>query len=158
MSNNNTIPGMLYPTQRGMLAGNPRDSAILQGNINTQKLAALNAIGGKKRFRRGGAANNNIVVPQFNMLYPPQEGINQDPNSIIRQNAVISTQGAANSVYDKYATQKGGVYMNMNTNKYEWGCYSGGKKSKRKTKKRRTSNKKKRTSKRRRRTIKKYKK
>ena len=148
MSNNN-IPGMLYPTQRGMLAGNPRDSAILQGNINTQKLVALNAIGGKKHFRRGGAANNNIVIPQFSMQYTPQGGFGQDPNSIIRQNAAISTQGAANSVYDKYATQKGGVYMNMNTNKYEWGCYSGGKKSKRKTKKRRTSNKKKRTSKRR---------
>lgn len=153
MSNNNNIPGMLYPTQRGMLAGNPRDSAILQGDINTQKLVALNAIGGKKNFRRGGAANS-IVIPQFSMLYPPQGGMGQDPNSIIRQNAAISTQGAANSVYDKYATQKGGVYMNMNTNKYEWGCYSGGKKTKRKTKKRRTSNKKKRTSKRRRKTKK----
>ena len=156
MSNNN-IPGMLYPTQRGMLAGNPRDSAILQGNINTQKLVALNAIGGKKHFRRGGATSNNIVIPQFSMQYTPQGGMGQDPNSIIRQNAAISTQGAANSVYDKYATQKGGEYMNMNTNKYEWGCYSGGKKAKRKTK-RRSSNKKKRTSKRRRRTIKKYKK
>jgi hypothetical protein len=86
------------------------------------------------------------------MPYPPQGGINQDPNSIIKQNAIISTQGAANSVYDKYATQKGGVYMNMNTNKYEWGCYSGGKKAKRKTKKRRNSNKKKRTIRRRRQT------
>jgi hypothetical protein len=153
-TNNNNIPGMLYPTQRGMLAGNPRDSAILQGNIDTQKLVALNAIGGKKHFRRGGAANNNIVIPQFTMQYIPQGGIGQDPNSIIRQNAAVSTQGAANSVYDKYATQKGGFYMNMNTNKYDWGCYSGGKKAKKKTKKRRKLNKKKRTRKLRRKIIK----
>ena len=128
-SSNTSIPGMVYPTQIGMLAGNPRASAIAQGNLNTQKLVALNKIGGKQKYRRRGgattASSNNITVPQFNVLYSPQGGPGQDPNSIIKQNASIGTQGAANAVYDKYATQmgtssqKGGVYMNPNTNQYQ---------------------------------------
>ena len=135
MSNNNTsnnIPGLLLPTQRGMLAGNPRDSAIAEGNAATQKLQSLQSIGGGKRYNkiRGGS---RIQVPQFNMQYTPQNGPGQDPNSIIQQNARTGTQSAANSVYDKYATQMGGysaVNMNTNTNQYQWGCYSGGKKNK----------------------------
>jgi hypothetical protein len=100
------------------------------------KLQALQSIGGrgrKLRKRRGGA--NVIPVPQFTMLYTPQGGPGQDPNSIIQQNALVGTQSDANAVYDKYATQMGGYYnnvnMNMNTNQYQWGCYSGGKKYKR---------------------------
>jgi hypothetical protein len=136
--NNNTsntaIPGMLLPTQQGLLAGNPRDSAIAAGNASNLKLQALQSIGGRGRRlrkRRGGAADL-IPVSQFNMQYTPQGGPGQTPNSIIQQNAVIGTQSAANAVYDKYATQMGGYYnnMNMNTNQYQWGCYSGGKKYK----------------------------
>jgi hypothetical protein len=49
------------------------------------------------------------------MQYTPQGGPGQVPNSIIQQNAGIGTQSAANSVYDKYATQMGGYYnTNMN--------------------------------------------
>lgn len=171
MSTNNTtnttntsstsVLGMVYPTTKGMLAGNPRASAIEQGNLTTQKLVALNKIGGKlkytKRGRRGGAATtsstNPITVPQYNLQYTSQNGPGQDPNSIIKLNAANSTQGAANAVYDKYATimgntstttgstgQTGGVYVNPNTNQYQWGCYSGGK-----TRKRRRINKKKGT-------------
>ena len=145
-SSNTSVPGMVYPTQVGMLAGNPRASAIAQGNINTQKLVALNKIGGKQKYRRRGGASttatssSNITVPQFSMQYKSQGGVGQDPNSIIKQNASIGTQGSANAVYDSYATQMGGVYMNPNTNQYQWGCYSGGK-----TRKRRKMNKKKRT-------------
>lgn len=169
MSNNtpantsSSVPGMLLPTQKGMLAGTPGASAIAQGNLATQKLAALNKIGGRIKHRRhrkyGGAittsttastnasttATNNILVPQFSMQYTPQGGPGQDPNSIIQQNAAIGTQGAANAVFDKYAGQMGGFHMNTNTNKFQWGCYSGGKK----TKKRRRTNKKKRTMRRR---------
>jgi hypothetical protein len=131
---NNTIPGLFLPTQKGMLAGNPRDSAIAEGNAANLKLQALQSVGGRgrsRRFRkkRGGAASN-ISVPQFNVQYTPQGGPGQDPNSIITQNAVIGTQGAANAIFDKYATQMGGQYMNTNTNQYQWGCYSGGKKNK----------------------------
>ena len=132
----NSVPGMMYPTQIGMLAGNPRDSAIAQNNATNQKLASLQKIGGRRKqyYRRGGATttstNNNIPVPQFNMQYTSQGGPGQNPNQIIQQNALTGTQGAANSVYDKYATQMGGYY-NTNTNKFQWGCYSGGNKSKR---------------------------
>lgn len=146
-ASNTTIPGMLLPTQQGMIAGNPRDSAIAAGNAANLKLQALQSIGGRGRRlrkRRGGAAT--IPVPQFSMQYTPQGGPGQDPNSIIQQNAAVGTQSAANAVYDKYATQMGGYYnninMNTNTNQYQWGCYSGGKKYKRsmvkKSKKKRT--------------------
>jgi len=154
MSTNTTdsIPGMLLPTQRGMIDGNPRDSAIAAGNAANLKLQALQSIGGRGRRlrkRRGGA--DTIPVPQFSMQYTPQGGPGQDPNSIIQQNAAVGTQSAANAVYDKYATQTGGEYImntNTNTNQYQWGCYSGGKKYKkskmrkskmRKSKKKRTS-------------------
>jgi hypothetical protein len=153
--NNNTsntaIPGMLLPTQQGLLAGNPRDSAIAAGNASNLKLQALQSIGGRGkgkrlRKRRGGAADL-IPVSQFNMQYTPQGGPGQTPNSIIQQNAVIGTQSAANAVYDKYATQNGGYYnnmnMNTNTNQYQWGCYSGGKKYKKSCNKK--TSKKKRT-------------
>jgi hypothetical protein len=105
------IPGMIYPTQRAMLASNPRDSAIAQQNAADQKLSnMINKLsGGKrnknKRQRRGGS----ISVPQFQMNYTPQSGPGQDPNSIIKQNALIGTQNAANSVYDSYATKLGGT-------------------------------------------------
>jgi len=104
------IPGMIYPTQRAMLASNPRDSAIAQQNASDQKLSnMINKLsGGKrnknKRQKRGGA----ISVPQFQMNYTSQSGPGQDPNSIIKQNALIGTQNAANSVYDSYATKLGG--------------------------------------------------
>jgi len=131
MSNSNTnIPGLLLPTQQGMLEGNPRDSAIAQGMASEQKLQALQSIGGGRKKKRGGA--DTIQVPQFTMQYTPQGGPGQTPNSIIAQNAVVGTQSAANAVYDKYALQNGG--------KLQWRCNSGGKKtkSKRVSKKKRT--------------------
>jgi len=151
MSNNtntsNNIPGLLLPTQRGMLAGNPRDSAIAEGNASTLKLQSLRSIGGGRYLKKRGGAN--IPVPQFNIQYTPQGGPGQDPNSIIQQNARTGTQNAANSVYDKYATQNGGFNasnMNTNTNQYQWGCYSGGKKYKRHKKYGKNISKKKRIS------------
>jgi hypothetical protein len=127
---NNTIPGLILPTQRGMLAGNPRDSAIAEGNAANLKLQALQSIGGSRKYKlkRGGASatQNSIPIAQFNMQYTPQGGDTQVPNSIIRQSAIIATQNAANSVYDNFAMQKGGRFNN-NTNNYQWGCYSGGK-------------------------------
>jgi len=103
------VPGMNYPTQKAMLAGNPRDSAMQEGVNANVKLANMNGkIGGKKR---GGAVASNaeaIPVPQYQMLYTPQGGSTTNPNAQIQQNAGISTQGAANAVYDSQATQKGG--------------------------------------------------
>jgi hypothetical protein len=150
--NNTAIPGMILPTQQAMLAGNPRDSAIAQQNAANQKLQGLTNLAGGKgkriRFRkRGGAVSQlgTITVPQFSMQYTPQGGHGQTPNSVIQQNARVGTQGAENAKYDQYASQTGGYYnlnMNTNTNQYEWGCYSGGKKYRKKGGK---TNRKKRT-------------
>jgi hypothetical protein len=139
---NNNTPGLFLPTQKGMLAGNPRDSAIAEANAANFKLQALQSVGGRGRTRgrrlrkKYGGAANNITIPQYSMQYTDQSGPGQDPNSIIKQNAVIGTQGAANAVFDKFATQMGGNYginMNTDTNQYKWGCYSGGKKYRKKS-------------------------
>jgi len=128
------VPGMMIPTQKGMIGANPKDSAVQSMNNMNQKQASLgSAVGGKRRkirksrLNKGGAASaTNITVPQYQMQYQVQNGPGQDPNSQIQQNAQISTQGTANSAMDNYATQKGGNH-NSNLN---WGCYSGGKKRK----------------------------
>ena len=105
------VPGLNYPTQKGMISGNPRDSAIAsQDSLNLKQTTLGNAVGGKKsKKKRGGNANNNnrIIVPQFTMSYQPTGGPGQTPNSVIQQLAQTSTQTAANSVDDNYATIKG---------------------------------------------------
>ena len=116
-NSNPPVSGMMYPVSKGMLAGNPRDSAIQQMNNTNNKQAALNsAVGGRKRIRKGGA----IVVPQFSPSYPQQCSDSTGTNAQIAGLSKTSTQASANSVYDYKATQKGG-----NTN-WKWGCYSGG--------------------------------
>jgi len=132
MSNTNSsnVPGLLLPTQTGMAAGNPRDSAIANQNAGILKLEGLQKIGGNRRKykKRGGS----VVVPQFPSTYKAAGGPGQTPNSIIQQNAAVGTQSAENSKNDGHAILKGGHYnMNTNTNQYQWGCYSGGKKHKR---------------------------
>ena len=145
---NESIPGMNYPTQKAMLAGNPRDSAI-QASVNMNaKQASLGAIGGRRMRRtkstkkRGGA--DAIPVPQYQMLYTPQGGNSTNPNAQIQQNSVISTQGAANSVYDKDVF-KGGMrrryYKKGGNPNWNWGCYSGGKRKTMKTRKSRKTRK-----------------
>ena len=136
MSVNNT--GMFYPTTKGMLAGNPRDSAMAEQHSVQTKLTNLQKVIGGGRITRKtyktyktyktSKGGSMIKVPQFQMSYTVQNGPGQDPNSQVIQNSQISTQGAANAVYDKYATQKGGKLVNNNMT---WGCYSGGKKTKR---------------------------
>jgi hypothetical protein len=142
-----STPGLQLPTQKGMLSGNPRDSAISsQDNANAKQTNLSNAVGGRKRKKKkgGDSTTNKIVVPQFQMQYQPTGGPGQDPNSVIQQNSQTSTQSTSNAVYDNYATQKGGIRRRTKTshmthkkrkggsNKYTWGCYSGGKSKKRK--------------------------
>jgi hypothetical protein len=139
--NNN---GMLYPTVQAMPAGTPRDSAIAtQNSSDASQNDLIRAVGGKRNRRnkrKYGGANGNITVPQFQMNYTPTGGPGQNPNSVIIDNAAISSQSASNAEYDKYATQMGGKktkrkWGGMNPN-WNWGCYSGGKKTKRNIKKR----------------------
>ena len=138
MSVNNSVPGMMYPTQKGMLAGNPRDSAI-QNMYSSQENAALASkllSGGKgirvSRKRRYGGGQ--IVVPQYQMLYEPQGGPGTNPNNQIQGNSQTSTQMAANSALDSGATKMGGRRRSRKGGNpdWVWGCLSGGKKRTRK--------------------------
>jgi hypothetical protein len=136
MSNNNSnpaVPGMMYPVSKGMLAGNPRASAMMQMDINNSKLASLNsAVGGRrprrKSVRRGGA----VVVPQFPNTYPQQSSDSTGTNAQIAGLSRTSTQASANKVYDGYATQKGGKCKSKKGGNPDWlwGCYSGGRRCK----------------------------
>jgi hypothetical protein len=66
----NTIPGLLLPTQKGMLAGNPRDSAIEQGNAANLKLQSLQSIGGR-RFKKTRAKLliGSYAVQAYTQIY-----------------------------------------------------------------------------------------
>jgi hypothetical protein len=140
-----SVPGMMYPTLKGMPAGNPRDAAITNmNNAAAIQAQANNAVGGRKRMRsrrsrKGGASN--IVVPQFNMSYEPQGGPGTNPNDQIASNAQVGTQGAANSALDAGAFKKGGSKRSGSKRSrrsrkggnpdWVWGCSSGGKRSRR---------------------------
>ena len=126
-----SIPGMMYPTQKGMPAGNPRDAAMVNMNNNAQNQANANAAmaGGKLKSRRKYRGGGSIVVPQYNMPYEPQGGPGTNPNNQIQQNASTSTQGAANSKFDGEAFKKGGTRRKKGGNPdWIWGCSSGGRK------------------------------
>jgi hypothetical protein len=153
MTNNSSVPGgLLLPTSRGMLAGNPRDSAIASmQNTNILQAKANRMAGGKYKKIYGGS----IKVPQFDMLYSPVGGKGTDPNSIIVESSKTSTQGYSDRVYDNLATKFGGykikrkVNINSKSSKlggnpeWVWGCISGGKyKSKKYNKKTKKYNKK----------------
>lgn len=115
---------MNYPTQKGII-GSPRDSAInSMSQANDSHAAAIKSLSGgkkrgkkrtrckhkhhhkscgrkrsynrRKRTRRGGA----LEVPQFTMQYESQSGADSDPNSIIKNSSVTSTQMDANKQYD----------------------------------------------------------
>jgi hypothetical protein len=141
-TDNTSIPGMVYPTQKSMIAGTPGDSAIAaQANRNALQATANKAMTGGK-FRRVGGST--IAVPQYIMPYESQGGVGTNPNNQIQQNAMISTQGAENSSMDKNATKIGGSRKRKikrgGNSDWNWGCYSGGRtrsKKSRKMKKRR---------------------
>ena len=152
MSNNNSVPGMMLPTQKGMLSGNPRDSAMQSMNNNAQLQAQANKSlsGGRLRSKnrrgyRGGDANSTIAVPQYQMLYESQGGPGTNPNNQIQGNSQTSTQMAANAALDSGATKMGGSRRRKGGNPdWVWGCMSGGKK--RRTYKRYTKRNKKNTN------------
>lgn len=163
MSNNDSVPGLMFPTQKGFPpgAGNSRDASIqnMKSNSELQTLANNSLSGGtlrkRKSYRRykGGDANSTIVVPQLQMPYEPQGGPGTNPNNQIQENARISTQMAANSALDSGATKMGGTRHRRSRKggnpDWLWGCMSGGKKCSRKklTKKCRKTRKSRRSSK-----------
>jgi hypothetical protein len=149
MSASQDVPGLMYPTQKGMPAGNPRDSAMANMNNANQLQATANKAmaGGKFKRRYRGGADGTVPVPQFQMQYDPQGGPGTNPNNQIQSNAQISTQQTANAVYDKQAKLSGGSRRYRKSRKskkckkggnpdWVWGCMSGGKRrSKKSTKK-----------------------
>ena len=142
MSNNDTVPGMMVPTQKGMPAGNPRDSAMQSMNNNAQIQAQANAAlaGGRNRKRKSYGGANDIAVPQYQMLYESQGGPGTNPNNQIQGNSQTSTQLAANAALDSGATKMGGSRRRRSRKggnpDWLWGCMSGGKKRTRKNTKR----------------------
>lgn len=151
MATNTNVPGLTLPTQKAMLAGTPRDSAIQENNNTNQKSGSLSAaVGGSTRRRKGGA----IPVPQFQMQYSDQSGPGGSPNNQVQQNAQIGTQQTANAALDVGALTKGGR-RRRRTRKggnpdWNWGCYSGGKKKSKKRSRRQRKTRRNRTTKRRR--------
>jgi hypothetical protein len=122
------VPGLIYPTQKAPLAGNPRDSAIAEMNNTNQKQNNINQIAGLRKKRKGGS----IVVPQFGSSYTEQAGPGTGTNAQIAGLSKVSTQNAVDSSGDSYATKKGGKKTRRGGNtKWHWGCYSGGKKTRR---------------------------
>ena len=136
--------GMIYPQEKPMLAGNPKDSAIAANNqAISRQTDLIKATSGGRRHRhrqtkrnKYGGATGGVVVPQFQMQYDSPGAGGQDPNNIIKQNAEVSVQGAENSKYDNYARVGGSRKKRGGNPNWSWGCYSGGK---RKRKSRSTS-------------------
>jgi hypothetical protein len=126
---------MIYPQEKPMLAGNPKDSAIAANNqaIARQTDLIKATSGGRRHSRRQskrnkyGGANDGVVVPQFQMQYDSPGAGGQDPNSIIKQNAGVSVQGAENAKYDNFARVGGSRKKRGGDSNWSWGCYSGGK-------------------------------
>lgn len=131
--------GMVYPQEKPMLAGNPKDSAIAANNQASARqtdLIKATSGGSKRRRRRNkrtkyGGADNGIAVPQFQMQYSSTGAGGQDPNSIIKQNAEVSVQGAENAKYDNLARVGGSRKKRGGNPNWSWGCYSGGKRKSR---------------------------
>lgn len=116
------VPGVIQPTQIGLIAGTPQASANQQMmNANSTHARLANAVGGKKCLRsRGGAAD--IPIGQYPMLYKPQSPPDSTPNAQIVQNAQIGSQARANAANDNKALtptpNKGGYRRsNKKTNK-----------------------------------------
>jgi len=118
-TNNTNVPGLKIPTQKAMLSGNPRDSAIQSNTNMNQKTASLSAAVGGARMKKNKKSNTRrsgikrtggaVAVPQFQMQYSDQSGPGGSPNNQVQQNSQISTQQVANASYDSEALNlKGG--------------------------------------------------
>jgi hypothetical protein len=144
MSNSNSnFPAGYVPITTSSLepgTGNPRDSAAAMGQNANAKLANLNsAVGGRRksmkrthRKYRGGASNGEVPAPQFQMQYTPTGGPGTSPNNQIASLTSKNMQTTAWSVDDNEATKMGGRKKNRKGgSNWNWGCYSGGKKTRR---------------------------
>jgi hypothetical protein len=144
--------GMIYPQEKPMLAGNPKDSAIAANNqaiTNQSNLIKATSGGNRHKNKKSkyGGATGGVVVPQYQMQYTPTGADGQNPNDIITQNAGVSVQGAENAKYDSLA-KVGGSSRKKRGGSLKWGCYSGGRKKSRSRSYKRKTHKKRRTKRR----------
>jgi hypothetical protein len=114
------MSGVSVPMLKAQPGGSPAQSAmIINANQASSQANLARAVGGRPKFKRGGA-----VAPQMKVGYTETGAGGQSVNAIMENNAIQQGQGNANAVYDNSArTMKGGT---------NWGCYSGGRRRRRK--------------------------
>jgi hypothetical protein len=126
------VPGVSYPTQKALVAGNPRDSAIQHTNNMNAKQNALNQVAGrknrkhrknKKSVKKGGA----VIAPQFGAKYPEQSGPGTGTNDQITKLTQIGAQSKANAAFDSHAKKGGTRTKRAGNPDWHWPCSSGGK-------------------------------
>lgn len=136
---NNSVPGMMYPTQKAMIGSNPSDSARLSALNKSAAQAQANQLMAGGKIRKSRYGGGNIAVPQYQMLYEPQGGNGSGPNNIIQSTSQTSTQMNANQAFDHNASKMGGSRSGGSKRRrggnpdWVWGCMSGGKKRTRKS-------------------------
>jgi hypothetical protein len=155
MSNNNSVPGLMRPTQIGFQpgAGTPRESAMenMKQNNQLQAQASNSLSGGRLRKRKAYGGGNTLTVSQFTMPYPETSGFGTGVNSQVKGISQTSTQMDANAALDKVGGSKRRGSSKRRSRKggnpdWVWGCMSGGKK--RRTRKNSRKNKKSRKNRR----------
>jgi hypothetical protein len=122
------------PTTQGYASGanSPSSHAVAMGSATTNSQASLSKAVGGKRSRYTGGGTTVGIVP----------GSNNQTTGVQTQMAGNQLSQQENSKWDSHATssQKGGRYKTKKHKKggMKWGCYSGGKKTKRKNRKPKT--------------------
>ena len=140
---NATYPGIAPITQTSFAngTGNARDSAAQsQADMNNRQQMINQAGRGRSRkYRKKGGDGEQVAVPQFQMQYTPTGGPGTNPNDQVAAASSTGMQSAAWSANDSLATQKGGKrrYRKGGNPDWVWGCYSGGRHSKRRHSRRR---------------------
>lgn len=125
------FPAMQVQAIQGSSQQNAALNSFKSGQADTANMAKLSGGRHRKRRYRGG----QVLVPQTPKTYSDQSvpAIN-GKGGILSDLVATSNQNNANAVYDNQAT-KGGSRKRKSRRLVEWGCYSGGKKSKSKSRK-----------------------
>lgn len=158
------VPGVVQPTLKPFPEGSnsARTAGIAISNTNIKQQTSLigTAHGGsnvqqiiKRRDggtkKKRGGASSTITVPTMQVIYPETGGPDQSVNGNITGTTALGAKTSTDSNYDAClgqgasctaqvsSTQKAGARRRKRTIKggVKWGCYSGGKKSKRKNSK-----------------------
>lgn len=134
-TNTNYPPGYIPITTSSYEpgSGNPRQSAMTMGQNSNAKLANLGAaVGGRKSRRRRRGGDTGVPAPQFQMQYTPSGGPGTSPNDQIANLTANNMQTTAWSADDASATKMGGRRRKRGGDpKWNWGCYSGGRRTRR---------------------------